>query len=150
MASKIDRLLFIRKRLATDIKHQVEIISTLQNDTVLGVTISRKEALEDLWTEFKQNQEIIETTRDWIGDDDFITESTQLHDAYVSALIKLLTLLPEETEGLQQSLNAFRQSRRNQSVYHEEIPDSPGETNDNNDADINNLSTSTSVPTAMG
>lgn len=111
MTTKLERLLFVRKRLMSDIGRQVGIIDKFGDETAANVMLSRKDALEDLWAEYKANMDAIEDTRGWIGSDEFITESAAIHDSYVAALIKLLGLIPEQTENMQQLLTTFRRSR---------------------------------------
>lgn len=98
MANKINRNLFTRKRLISDLNAQVEIINEFSAETTQATILTRKEALEDLRADFKANTEAIENTRDWVGTDEFITENTTMHDAFVNSLVKILTVMPDENE----------------------------------------------------
>lgn len=120
MANKIELLSFTRRRLVSDIKHQTTVIAAMTAVTSVPLMLSRKDALESLWSDFKRNIDAFENTRDWIGTQEFIDENNELHDSYVNALVKLLEILPDDTEALQQSLTAFR---RNQPPAEREEPE---------------------------
>lgn len=111
MATKIARLLFTRKRLLRSIEVQTTAIDAFTAETATAIQLSRKEALETLWTEFKDNSDAIESTRDWVGDDDYLNEFEQIHEKYMAALVKLLETMPEQTDTLQQSLTSLRHVR---------------------------------------
>lgn len=87
MATKLDRLMFTRKRLIRSIRIQADTISVFTAETAPALQLSRKEALETLWTEFKENCEAIETTRDFVGDDEYLTEYDDIHEKYMAALV---------------------------------------------------------------
>lgn len=111
MANKIERLLFTRKRLMVDIKRQTDMIATFTAETTVPIMLSRKDALEDLWAEYRNNADAIQNSRDWIGTDKFIEEGSALHELYLTALVSLLGIMPEQTDVLQQSLVCMRRSR---------------------------------------
>lgn len=100
MATKIERLLFTRKKLIRSIKSQATAIDTFTDETEAAIQISRKEALETLWAEFKENCDAIESTRDWVGDDAYLDEYEEIHEKYLAALVKLLKTMPEQTDLL--------------------------------------------------
>lgn len=98
MATKIERLLFTRKRLIRGIEVQSTAIAGFTVETAAFQQLSRKEALETLWTEFKENSEIIETTRDWVGTDEYLDEFQRVHEKYMAALVTLLETMPEQID----------------------------------------------------
>lgn len=117
MSTKLERLLFSRKRLSADISLQITAITAFVNETPQTVILARKEALEDLWEEYKANTELIEKSNAWVGTDDFIQENSQRHEAYVNALVHILTLMPEENETLQNSMRSARNPRHRSTTY---------------------------------
>lgn len=111
MATKVERLLFTRKRLLWNIEVQTTAISTFTENTAPALQISRKDALKTLWAEFKEICDTIETTRDWVGTDEWLDEYDSIHEKYLSALVTLLSTMLEQTEILQQSVTSLRQNR---------------------------------------
>lgn len=108
MANKVERLQFTRKRLVTDIKHQVETIEKFDSTTSAAVLLSRKEALEELWSDFRANMMSFETARDWIGTDDVISENTEVRELYLKALAKLTEIMPDDVNKLHESMIRFQ------------------------------------------
>lgn len=64
MATKVERLNFLRKRLMKDIERQLKTIDTFQDETAPVVLLSRKEALEELWGDFQTKTNELENSRD--------------------------------------------------------------------------------------
>lgn len=138
MATKVDRLLFSRKRLAADIGHQIAAINEFSEETDVAIMLSRKDALEELWSAFKTNMDIIENTRNWVGTDQFIQETREIHDAYVNALVKLLKLIPEQTDAIQHVLTSLRPNRQCASAFID------------NEADENAAGAANNAPDTLG
>lgn len=143
MATKIERLLFTRKRLIRSIEVQTAAIATFTENTAPAVQISRKEALENLWSEFKENGEILEKTRDWVGTDEYLDEYEAIHEQYMAALVTLLSTMPEQIDTLQQSLTSLRHSRPR--MFTEESVNDPADNNEDE-----NRAQATSTPHGRG
>lgn len=121
MTSKKDRLLFTRKRLVSEINHQTTFIATFDKNTNPKTAISRKAALEEAWDDFKSNTEAIETTKDWVGSEEFIQEANEARDKYMTAIDNIMDILPDDTGPLHTSLNLFRQNRNRTIILDEPI-----------------------------
>lgn len=89
MANKVERLNFTRKRLAHDIDTQLKIIDALTENTMTVIVLSRKEALEELWSDFRGNTNELENARDWVGTDAHITENSKIREMYIKGLAKI-------------------------------------------------------------
>lgn len=113
MANKIERLNFTRKRLAHDIEAQVRIIEAFTVTTTTVILLSRKEALEELWSDFRTNTNELENARDWIGTDAHITETAKIRELYIKGLAKITELMPDDAAALHESMTMFQ---RRQSI----------------------------------
>lgn len=140
MANKIERLKFTRKRLITDIERQADIIEKFNKDTNGAVLLSRKEALEELWTDFRANTHDFETARDWVGSDEFMQENSQTHELYLAALVAITTLMPEDATKLHQSLTMF-QKKENVTTSRENDDETTGESDNEQSLPEDNNST---------
>lgn len=68
--------------------------------------------MEGFWAEFRSNTETIEGTRDWVGTDEYIEANLNVHELYMKALQKVIQLLPQDNDIIQQSManqTMFRQ-----------------------------------------
>lgn len=108
MTTKIDRLSFSRKRLMKDIERQIKTIDTFTIDTQPAVVLSRKEALEELWVEFRANSHELENSRDWIGTDEYIDENANVHEMYLKGLATITALMPDDANALHESMTMFQ------------------------------------------
>lgn len=121
MANKIDRLSFVRKRLTQDIERQLQNIDECQADTEPTVLLSRKDALEELWADFRSNTKELENSQNWVGDDKFIEENALVHEQYLKGVAQITELLPTEASMLQQSFVLFqRHPRGTEPIYEEQ------------------------------
>lgn len=128
--SKYVRLQFARTQLVDAIKQQAIAVEAYNKDTSSAVVLSRKEALEDLWTDFRSNQSDIEGSQEWDGSTEFMQETNETRELYLKVLSELTTLLPEEASTLQDSLNLGRHAKPStssgadllQESDHEELP----------------------------
>lgn len=148
MANKIDRLTFTRKRLVQDIERQVQKITECQADTEPIVLLSRKDALEELWGDFRTNTKEFESSQNWHGNDQFIEENGRIHETYLKGVAQITKLLPAETSSLQQSFTLFQRHRRNSEPNTSETGSGTAHNkNIINDQDNNNLHSSTPTQT---
>lgn len=147
MANKIERLTFTRKRLVQDIERQVQKINECQADTEPIVLLSRKDALEELWSDFRANTKEFETSQNWVGSDQFIEENGHVHEQYLKGLAQITKLLPAETNALQQSFTLFRRHSRNTEPINTE-PNTGNEANGDPLHDQGNGNLHSSTPTS--
>lgn len=120
MANKIDRLFFVRKRVTQDIERQLQKIGECQADTEPAVLLSRKDALEELWADFRLNTKELENSQNWVGDDKFIEENALVHEQYLKGVAQITKLLPTEASTLQQSFVLFQRHPRGTQPIDEE------------------------------
>lgn len=135
MSNKVERLMFSRKRLIADIELQAEIVEKYDKDTNCATLLSRKGILEEIWTDFRTNIQEIETSRDWIGSDEYVRETSQTRELYLATLVAITTLLPEDTTKLQQSLTMFQRREKSAatSTNNDDEQSIQGDGNDNGD-----------------
>lgn len=133
MATKQERLIFSRKRIITDLTCQTSAINEFNEKTDYAVVISRKDALEELWAEFKANTQQLESLRDWAGTDEFIAESSATRELYLAAATKVLKFMPEQADAMQQSVIMFRPTYttvlETHNVHEPQIQETGNETN---------------------
>lgn len=123
MPNKIERLEFIRKRLTADINRQSDTINGYDNDTEVAVLVSRREALEELWSEYRANNDAIEASKENTCTEAFIEETAEVHEMYLTAQAKLIQLTPENTT-LHQSLSLFRHEKNRSVQYNDDHSES--------------------------
>lgn len=106
MPTKIERLLFLRKKLGVDLKRLYARIQTCteQNDT--GTLVSYRNALEECWSKYESNNDTIQNSKDNPCNEDYITETGILNDLYLEAQGKLLQITPNN--ALHESLALFK------------------------------------------
>lgn len=109
MPIKIDRLMFSRKKLTTDIKRLHTRIQECTEESDVGVLVSYRKALEDCWAKYDTVNEEIEGAKDSPCNDDYITETGITHELYIEAQSKLLQITPENE--LHQSVLMFSKKK---------------------------------------
>lgn len=105
MPTKIERLLFARKKCSHDLKRLHSFIQACSAETNTGTLVSYRKALEDCWAKYCSNNEEIENSKDCPCDDDFISETGQYNDLYLNAQSTLIEITPANT--LHESLQLY-------------------------------------------
>lgn len=142
MSSKKDRLLFTRKRLLAEIDHQTAFIAAFTKDTSPKTAMSRKATLEEVWDDFKSNTEAVESTKDWVGSEEYITEANEARDKYMTAIDTIMEILPDDTSTMHTSLTLFRPNRQNRTV----ILNEPIQVENEGEVDAENMPNAASTP----
>lgn len=109
MPIKIDRLMFSRRKLTTDIKRLHAKIQDCNEDTEIGVLVSYRKALEDCWTKYDTINDEIEGAKDNPCDDSYITETGITHELFLEAQSKLLRITP--ANKLHESVNMYNKKK---------------------------------------
>lgn len=124
MPTKIERLLFTRKKLTQDLKRLHSFIQACNSDTKVGTLVSYRKALEDCWAKYDGNNDEIENSKDSPCDDDFIAETGSMNDLYLEAQATLVENTP--TNSLHDSLKLYERPKTNsrtmQALTEEEEP----------------------------
>ncbi|XP_055308905.1 uncharacterized protein LOC129572830, partial [Sitodiplosis mosellana] len=125
-------------RLTHDIEAQLKIIDTFQITTTAVVLLSRKEALEELWSDFRNNTSELENSRDWVGTNEHIEETTKVRELYIRGLAKLTELLPGDANALHESMTMFQRRQSTADMSHSYSDDTNTGTNqDHNHMNMN-------------
>lgn len=97
MTSKSERLLFSRRRIITDIETQCKKITEYDENTAPAVIVGRKGILEKLFNEF-------ENTKGWVGNEDYLKESSAIHALYCDACDHLSQLMPADAIAMHETI----------------------------------------------
>lgn len=100
MATKIEKLLVVRERLTSEVKHHIHIITEFNEQSSQSLMKMRQNALRSSIHAFQENWKVIELTPDPKGEvknsSAFLTVNESLEDEFFNAMVRLGELLPPE------------------------------------------------------
>jgi hypothetical protein len=99
MATKIEKLLVVRERLISELKHHIGVITEFNDTTSHSLIRLRRAALRASSNALQENWRTLEITPDpkheLKNSTDFLTVNQSMEDEYFNAIVRLDEILPE-------------------------------------------------------